>query len=54
MIEKDWVTELWADLWEVRGSPADADLVRKGQMSRADREAIELIRSRATPKDTGA
>jgi hypothetical protein len=44
--EKDWATELWADLWEVRGSPKDAELVRNGQTSIADRVAIDLIRTR--------
>ena len=44
--EKDWATELWADLWEVRGSPKDAELVRNGQTSIADRAAIELLRTR--------
>ncbi len=43
---KDWATELWADLWEARGSPEDAELVRSGETSIADRAAIELLRQR--------
>lgn len=44
--EKDWAAELWADIWEARGSPVDAELVRNGQSSIADRAAINLLRTR--------
>lgn len=44
--EKDWAMELWADIWEARGLSEDANLVRKGVMSAADRVAIELLRTR--------
>lgn len=48
--EKEWATELWADIWEARGLSEDANLVRKGVMSAADRVAIDLLRARAMPK----
>lgn len=51
--EKDWATELWADIWEARGSPDDAELVRQGETSIADRAAIALIRERVVLKGEG-
>ena len=50
---KDWATQLWADIWEARGSPDDAELVRQGETSIADRAAIALIRERVVLKGEG-
>lgn len=44
--ERDWATELWADIWEARGSPVAAKDVRKGIFDDSDRKAIELLRTR--------
>jgi hypothetical protein len=44
--EKDWATELWADIWEARGEPSYAGLVRDGHVTATDRSAIDLIRTR--------
>ena len=51
--EKDWATELWADLYEVRDMPEDAELVRSNQGFITDLEAIALIRERVVLKGEG-
>ena len=49
--EKDWATELWADLYEVREMPEDAELVRSNQGFITDQAAIALIRERVQLKE---
>lgn len=49
---KDWATELWAELWEVRGMLAAAKSTREGRLDDEDRAAIALIRERVVLKDT--
>lgn len=44
--ERDWATELWADLFAVRGLSDFAKFVRKGRTDDDDRAAIELLRTR--------
>lgn len=44
--EKDWATELWADLFAVRGMSCLSKTVRDGLESDQDRAAIELLRTR--------
>ncbi len=51
--EKDWATELWADLYEVREMPEDAELVRSNQGFITDQAAIALIRERVVLKGEG-
>lgn len=48
--EKDWATELWADLLEARGHEDGAWYVRNGEFGECDKDAIELLRSRM-PKE---
>lgn len=44
--EKDWATELWADLFTIRGMTGFAENIRKGRIDDDDRAAIELLRTR--------
>lgn len=44
--ERDWATELWADLLDVWELPIRANLVRVGDIYDVDRAAIELLRAR--------
>lgn len=44
--EKDWATELWADLFAIRGMSCLSKIVRDGLESDQDRAAIELLRTR--------
>jgi len=49
--EKDWATELWADLLDAIELYVAADEVREGIISGKDRAAIDLLISRM-PKDS--
>ncbi|MBK9005288.1 MAG: hypothetical protein IPM41_15995 [Sphingomonadales bacterium] len=49
---KDWATELWADLFAVRGMPSAAKSTREGRLDDEDQAAIALIRERVVLKDT--
>ena len=51
--EKDWATELWADLFAVRDMPAAAKSTREGRLDDEDRAAIALIRERVVLKGEG-
>lgn len=44
--EREWATELWADLLDVWELPIRANLVRVGDIYDVDRAAIELLRAR--------
>lgn len=44
--EKDWATELWADLFTIRGMTGFAENIREGRIDDDDRVAIELLRTR--------
>ena len=48
--EKDWATELWADLFAVRGMPSAAKSTREGRLDDEDQAAIALIRERVVLK----
>lgn len=50
---KDWATELWADLFAVRGIPSAAKSTREGRLDDEDRAAIALIRERVVLKGEG-
>lgn len=50
--ELDWATELWADALEARGYGTTAWNVRSDyELDEGDKAAIEIIRSRAVPKE---
>lgn len=49
--EKDWATELWADAIDELGLSGAARSIRDGKLDAGDKRAIELIRSRVTPKE---
>lgn len=51
--EKDWATELWADLYEVREMLSAAKTTREGRLDDEDRAAIALIRERVVLKGEG-
>ncbi len=51
--EKDWATELWADLFAVRGMPSAAKSTREGRLDDEDQAAIALIRERVVLKGEG-
>lgn len=51
--EKDWATELWADLFAVRGMPSAAKSTREGRLDDEDQAAIALIRGRVVLKGEG-
>lgn len=44
--EKDWATELWAELFTIRGMTGFAKSIREGRIDDDDRAAIELLRTR--------
>lgn len=44
--EKDWATELWADLLTAGDFPNAADNVREGRLHAFHRAAIKLLRTR--------
>lgn len=44
--EKDWATELWADLCTICGMTGFAKNIREGRIDDDDRAAIELLRTR--------
>ncbi len=48
---KDWATELWADLFAVRGMPSAAKSTREGRLDDEDQAAIALIRERVVLKE---
>jgi hypothetical protein len=48
--ERDWATELWADLFAVRGMPSAAKSTREGRLDDEDQAAIALIRERVVLK----
>ena len=50
---KDWATELWADLFAVRGMPSAAKSTREGRLDDEDQAAIALIRERVVLKGEG-
>lgn len=45
-LEKDWATELWAELFTIRGMTGFAKSIREGRIDDDDRAAIELLRTR--------
>lgn len=49
--EKDWATELWADLLECDGQVGCAEEVREGRPEMTDSKAIALIRERVVLKE---
>jgi len=51
--EKDWATELWADLLEIYLAPKAAANVRRGRMGKPSEKAIALIRERVVLKGEG-
>ena len=51
--EKDWATELWAELFAVRGMPSAAKSTREGRLDDEDQAAIALIRERVVLKGEG-
>lgn len=48
--EKDWATELWADLMDVWDHASGAKAVRAGNINKDHRAAIALIRERVVLK----
>ena len=44
--EKDWATELWADLRNCIGDRGLATEIKRGHARNADKDAIELLRTR--------